>query len=137
MRRVLGNEAGLTIRRAVLIIATVTTLVTVVAGILMRQIDSASFDTIGQGLWWAVQTVTTVGYGDKVPESPAGRILAAIVMLTGIGFITVITASVTAAFVEAARRRMGQADAHATIVKLDDLVERLDRIEKKIDAPRP
>ena len=55
-------------------------------------------------MWWAVQTVTTVGYGDHVPETDAGQILAAAVMLLGIGFITVITASITGAFVARSRR---------------------------------
>ena len=64
MRRVLGRDVDLTARRAVLIIASVTTLVTVAAGFLMREVDSKDFSTIGQGMWWAVQTVTTVGYGD-------------------------------------------------------------------------
>ncbi len=55
-------------------------------------------------MWWAVQTVTTVGYGDDVPTTNAGQILAAAVMLLGIGFITVITASITGAFVARSRR---------------------------------
>ena len=126
----------LSARRAVLIIATVTTFVTVVAGILMRYIDEKDFTSIGQGLWWAVQTVTTVGYGDDVPTSVGGRLLASFVMLTGIGFISVVTASVTAGFVEAARRRMGRVSEQATLAKLDELVEQLDRIEKRLKEPR-
>ena len=55
-------------------------------------------------MWWAVQTVTTVGYGDHVPETALGQILAAVVMLLGIGFVTVITASITGAFVARSRR---------------------------------
>ena len=62
--------------------------------------------TSGWGLWWAVQTVTTVGYGDTVPQTLAGRALATLVMLTGIGFISVVTAAITAAFIESARRRL-------------------------------
>ena len=137
MRRVLGRDVDLTARRAVLIIASVTTLVTVAAGFLMREVDSKDFSTIGQGMWWAVQTVTTVGYGDEVPTSTGGRLLAALVMLTGIGFITVVTASVTAVFVEAARRRMGHAGQQATLDKLEDLAERLERIENRLQqSPR-
>jgi voltage-gated potassium channel len=135
MRRVLGNEIELTARRAVLIIATVTTVVTVAAGFFMRHVDAKDFSTFGQGMWWAVQTVTTVGYGDEVPQTTGGRLLAALVMLTGIGFISVVTASVTAAFVEAARRRMGKAGEQATLAKLDELVQRLDRIEKRLQEP--
>jgi voltage-gated potassium channel len=129
------GSVELSARRAVLIIATVTTLVTVVAGVLMRYIDEKDFTSIGQGLWWAVQTVTTVGYGDDVPTSVGGRLLAALVMLTGIGFISVVTASVTAGFVEAARRRMGRVSEQATLAKLDELAERLERIEKRLQQP--
>src|SRR6185503_13084708 len=81
-------------RRASVIIAAVTTAITIGAGLLMTVVDRHDFPTIGGGLWWAVQTVTTVGYGDKVPVTTAGRILAAIVMLQGIGLVTVITAAI-------------------------------------------
>ena len=138
MRKRAFGEAGveLSARRAVFIIAIVTTTVTVVAGLVMRWVDARDFDTFGQGLWWAVQTVTTVGYGDKVPTTTGGLFLAALVMLTGIGFISVVTASVTAGFVEAARRRRGHAGEQATLATLDELVARLDRIEKRLQEPR-
>ena len=69
--------------------------------------DHERYPTIGSGLWWAVQTTTTVGYGDNVPQSAAGRLVAAAVMLFGIGFLTVITAAITSTFV--ARSRLEQA----------------------------
>ena len=83
----------------------------------MTVVDSKGFPSIGLGLWWAVQTVTTVGYGDVVPTTVAGQIIAAIVMLLGIGFVTVITASITGAFVARSRK--------------DDqeVIQRLERIE--------
>ena len=58
---------------------------------------------MGSGLWWAVQTVTTVGYGDYVPRNVAGRLVATFVMLGGIGFLTVITAAITSSFVARSR----------------------------------
>ena len=61
-------------RRAATVIATVTTIATVGFGLLMTTIDHKNFRTLGQGLWWAVQTVTTVGDGDHVPTTTAGRI---------------------------------------------------------------
>ena len=82
-------------RTAAAVIATVTTTITVAAGLLMTVIDHKGFPSLGSGLWWAVQTVTTVGYGDHVPETATGQVLAAVVMLLGIGFVTVITASIT------------------------------------------
>ena len=61
-----------------------------------------------------MQTVTTVGYGDHVPETAIGQLVAALVMLLGIGFLTVITASITSTFVARARRAQGGADGRGT-----------------------
>src|SRR5436190_24400352 len=96
----------LTALRAARIIASVTVSVTIVAGVLIHFTDKKSFPNIGDSLWWAIQTVTTVGYGDLVPTSAAGRLVAALVMLVGIGFLTVITAAITSTFIETARRRI-------------------------------
>jgi voltage-gated potassium channel len=119
----------LTAWRAAKIIATVTVAVTVIAGVLMRVTDPARYANIGDGLWWAIQTVTTVGYGDLVPTSAAGRLLAALVMVLGIGFLTVITASITSTFVEGARQRMEGTTTDVVSAKLDQIVARLDAIE--------
>jgi voltage-gated potassium channel len=81
-------------------------------------------------MWWAVQTVTTVGYGDAVPVTNLGRILAALVMLLGIGFVTVITASITGAFVSRSRREQHlEGDASSAAGDLQEVIERLERIE--------
>ena len=111
-------------------IASVTTSITILAGALMTVIDRDDFPSIGSGLWWAVQTVTTVGYGDHVPTTAAGKIIAAVVMLLGIGFVTVITASITGAFVARSRREqhVEGADA-ASAEQLAAHHERLERIE--------
>jgi voltage-gated potassium channel len=92
-------------RGAGILIAAITSAITVGAGLLMTVVDSSNFPTLGLGLWWALQTVTTVGYGDHAPTDAAGRIVAALVMLLGIGFITVITAWITSAFVEQSRQK--------------------------------
>ena len=94
-------------RGAAIVIATVSTLMTVGAGILMTVVDHENFPSVGSGLWWAVQTVTTVGYGDNVPTTLAGRLVAALVMFLGIGFLTVITATITSTFVSRSRREQG------------------------------
>ncbi len=70
-------------RGAAIVIATASTAMTVGAGVLMTVVDRENFPSIGSGLWWAVQTVTTVGYGDNVPTNLAGRLVAALVMLLG------------------------------------------------------
>jgi voltage-gated potassium channel len=126
----------LTALRAARIIASVTIAVTVIAGVLMRFTDAKSFPNIGDGLWWAIQTVTTVGYGDLVPTSPAGRLVAALVMVVGIGFLTVITAAITSTFIETARRRIEGTTSDALSIKLDQIAERLDAIEAGLNNDR-
>ncbi len=119
----------LTAGRAARIIASVTISVTIIAGWLIHLTDSQNFPTMGDGLWWAVQTVTTVGYGDAVPTSTTGRLIAAFVMVGGIGFLTVITAAITSTFIENTRRRLDGETDDALSVKLDRLNVRLDTIE--------
>ena len=96
-------DRATTPRGAAVVIASTTIVITFAAGILMRVIDREHYPSIGSGLWWAVQTTTTVGYGDNVPTTVGGRLLAALVMLFGIGFITVITAAITSTFVTRSR----------------------------------
>jgi voltage-gated potassium channel len=57
------------------------------------------------GVWWAVVTITTVGYGDIVPVTDAGRVIAVIVMIVGIGFLAVLTGAIAERFIHAERRR--------------------------------
>jgi voltage-gated potassium channel len=125
-------------RGAAVVIATVSTSITVGAGLLMTVADRDSFPSIGSGLWWAVQTVTTVGYGDHVPETVAGQLVAALVMLVGIGFLTVITAAITSTFVSRSRRE--QTPSSAIITPTEDQLRqisgRLERIEAALtDRP--
>lgn len=129
---------SLTARRAAVIIAGFTVMITLAGGILMRLLDHREYHTFGKGLWFALQTVTTVGYGDVTPRQSSGRTIATVVMLAGIGFLAVITATVTASLVESSRRRfVGQADAEMT-ERLGEVNERLARIEALLDrAPAP
>ena len=92
-RRLTERLATLTLRKAVGLIVTTATLLAVTAAVLERLIDPA-FDTLPEALWFAVTTVSTVGYGDFVPESGAGRIVAAALMLTGLALIPMITSVV-------------------------------------------
>ena len=94
----------------------------------MTVLDDDNFPTLGSGLWWAVQTVTTVGYGDNVPTNVSGQLLAAVVMLLGIGFLTVITAAITSTFVSRPRQIPSGADQPAA-EQLQQMNERLERIE--------
>jgi voltage-gated potassium channel len=120
-------------RQAAVVIAVVSTSITLIAGVLMTVIDHRNFPSLGSGLWWGVQTVTTVGYGDRVPTSVGGQLLAALVMLLGIGFITVITAAITSSFVSRARlERPLAGDGVPVAEQLKKIDERLERIEAAV-----
>ena len=127
-------------RGAAVVIAVTSIVVTVGAGILMTVAEHERFPSIGSGLWWAIQTTTTVGYGDNVPENVPGRLVAAFVMLFGIGFLTVITAAITSTFV--ARSRSASSSEAPTAEQLRQfdqqlrqLDERLERIEAALTRP--
>jgi hypothetical protein len=92
-------------RRAALQIASATVVIATAGGVLGWALDRKDFPTLGEGLWWSLQTVTTVGYGDVVPHRTEGRVIGGVVMLTGVAFIAVITSAVTAALIESARRK--------------------------------
>jgi len=68
-------QETLTARRAAGIIAAFTVAITIAGGVLERVVDHREFHTIGKGLWFALQTVTTVGYGDVTPKYRDGRII--------------------------------------------------------------
>ena len=127
----------LTPRRAAVIIATYTTLVTFAGALVAWLTDRRDFDSFGDALWWALQSVTTVGYGDIVPSSGTGRVIGAFVMISGIAFLTVITAAVTAALIETARRRQLRAPEREQLQELHSEVSaRLSAIEERLDELR-
>jgi len=121
--------ATLTARRAWQLIALTTFCVGFVGGVFMWVFDHEDFPTLGSGVWFAIQSITTVGYGDRVPTSAAGRVVATVVIVMGLGFVSVFTATITATFVESARRRRRAPDA----ITLEHIAQRLDQIEALMD----
>ena len=126
-------ERELTARRAGTAIALMTLATTLAGGIVITLVDQKEFPTLREGMWWSVQTVTTVGYGDVVPTSTPGRLIGTIVMVVGIGFLTVVTAAITATFIESARRRFTARRHDPVSHELERISERLDRIEARLD----
>jgi voltage-gated potassium channel len=92
--------------------------------------NGSTFHSYGDALWWAVVTVTTVGYGDKYPVSPGGRGVAAVLMFVGIGLIGVLTASIASYFVE----ERANTDAAAVSSRLDHLEGMLGRLLATTDG---
>lgn len=66
---------------------------------LVERGENTQFDRLGSGLWWAVVTMTTCGYGDKVPLTTAGRIIGAVVMISGVVLLSVFTAAVSSSVI--------------------------------------
>ena len=89
--------------------------------------DAGNIKTFGDALWWAVTTITTVGYGDRYPVTAAGRGIAALLMVTGIAFFGVLTANVAAFFLERDEQATEPEDD-----RLDEILRRLAAIESRL-----
>jgi voltage-gated potassium channel len=103
------RKRGLRPRLAAAVIASAWLVAIVGFGVLERVFDPDRFETVWDGMWWATQTVTTVGYGDIVPSSGAGRVIASILMIGGLSFFAVITGIITSGFVARAQARVATA----------------------------
>jgi voltage-gated potassium channel len=86
------------------------------------------------GVWWAITTVSTVGYGDTYPHTDAGRAIAIVVMGVGIGFIAILTAAAAERFLRAQRQE--HHELAAVEAKLDEVLRKLDAVEAAA-ASRP
>ncbi len=126
-RRATETLVGLTLRKALGLILTVATVLAIAAAVLERLIDPA-FDTFPQALWFAVTTVSTVGYGDYVPESGAGRVVASVLMLTGLGLIPLITSAVVSILVAQRSRESREEE----IRHLQQILDRLESVEARL-----
>ena len=134
LQRSLDDGRQLTARRAAWVIAGSTFVLTLAGGVGAWLIDRKDFDSVWDALWWAVQTVTTVGYGDVVPEHVAGRLIGVVLMLQGIALLTVITAAVTATLIEQARQRLRRSQPDAVLAKLEQVEARLESIEQRLPS---
>jgi voltage-gated potassium channel len=114
-------------------------LLALVGAVFMRIADPDNFPSIGVAVWWALQTITTVGYGDVVPTTVAGRVVAGVEMVTGVSFIAFLTAAVTSTVIQrgeeasqTAERLAREASTKAIIDAVTHLNARLESIEQKL-----
>lgn len=126
------SRRPLTPRRAAWAIAVTTSLVTLAGGVLIWLLDHREFPDLGTSLWWSLQTVTTVGYGDVVPNQTGGRLIGAVVMLQGIALITIVAAAVTATLIEQVRLRRAASADDGISARLEQIDARLETIEQAL-----
>ncbi len=140
----------LSVRKAMGVIVSATVVSVLLGGVLITLIDPHDFENVGDGMWWALQTVTTVGYGDVVPTNAAGRVIGAVIMLESIAFVSIVTAAITSSFVERARRQAAEAAVAAEAAEasrpseyepltaqLADITARLDQIQRSLGIDGP
>ena len=123
-------------------LATTFLLLGLAGAVVMRIVDEHDFPSFGLATWWVLQTVTTVGYGDVVPTTTAGKVIGGLEMAIGVALISLLTASVTSAVVEhgeAAERtqeRLRQDENTAAILEaIAGIDRRLSRIESAPENP--
>ena len=126
-KRLIARMVSLTLRKSLFVIVSVAAMLATAAAVLERLIDPA-FDTFPQALWFSVTTVSTVGYGDYVPESGAGKFVASALMLTGLGLIPLITSIVVSVLV--AQQSRAQREEEQRDLTL--ILERLDSLDRKL-----
>jgi voltage-gated potassium channel len=124
-QRARGGLAG----EAAKLVAATSALVIFIGGVAVLDVErdapGANITTPADAFWWALTTMTTVGYGDRFPVTTAGRAIAAALMIVGIALLGVLTASIAAWFI----REVGQQDEQ----NLDPVQDRIEQLEAKID----
>jgi voltage-gated potassium channel len=118
----------LTLFRAIRLILAIAILLVLVAGALARLVEPETFTSLGLSYWWAVTTVTTVGYGDVVPHDTAGRLVGGMLMLTGLALIPTLTSVVVSALVN----KVAQAQRAEDHRLFEEQYARLARIEERL-----
>ena len=106
-----------------------------VFGTVMWLLDNEDFPRLGPALWWAVATITTVGYGDVVPREPHGRLIASVLMLLGFGSLSILTGTIASALVARQHRRTESVEA-ALLSGLERVERRLEALEARLPGDR-
>jgi len=125
MRRLEGAlESGRILRYLLVTIAVMA----VASGVIIRIVDPEDFPSLGLALWWAAETVTTVGYGDVVPVQPAGRAVASVLMIVGYASLSLLTGIIASVLV---RRRNETQEPPPDFKQLDQRLAEIERLLQK------
>ena len=115
-----------------------------VCAIVIRIVDQHDFRSLGLAVWWALQTVTTVGYGDIVPTTTAGRVVGGIEMVLGVSFIAFLTAGVTSTVIQRGGAAAADADrareernTQTIVDALTETKEAIAQLDKRLSQVAP
>lgn len=107
---------------------------------LERGVPGSNIKTYGDALWWAVVTVTTVGYGDHFPVSPGARAIAGVLMVAGVALFGILTAGIAAFFVEQSNKsrtsKVDEGNEPDVSAQLGEILSRLTVIEAAVNELR-
>jgi voltage-gated potassium channel len=120
------------LRYAALIVFTVV----VGGGLVFVAVEPGQDLSTWDGLWWATETVTTVAYGDIYPTTALGRLVATVVMIAGIGFVTLLTGALAQRFLYGGRRAAPDPAQAEIARKLDELSVRISDLQKALEERR-
>jgi voltage-gated potassium channel len=130
-------------RNAIILIVTIDLGIVLAGGTIIWLFDRPEYEHLGEAFWYTLQTITTVGYGDVTPVEPIGRLVGALIMLLGIAFLSILTATITSSFIDArqaARRAQQDSDERADRARLEAQFEamnaRFDQLEELVRANR-
>jgi voltage-gated potassium channel Kch len=133
--RRIANARSVTIGLAVTFVA-----LAFIGAIVIRFTDEQNFPTLGLAVWWALQTITTVGYGDVVPTTTVGRVVGGAEMVVGVSFVAFLTAGVTSAVVQRAQagaaedeQKREERDLRTIVDALTELRASISDLEKRLD----
>jgi voltage-gated potassium channel Kch len=125
--RRIANARSVTLGLALTFLA-----LSLVGALVIRLADQHNFPSLGLAFWWAIQTVTTVGYGDVVPTTTAGRLVASLEMVIGVSFVAFLTAGVTSTVIQRGQAQAQEAEASQSERDVQTIVDALAQIREAI-----
>jgi voltage-gated potassium channel len=121
-------------RRIFPYLAAATLILALSSALVMTLVDEQDFPNFGLAVWWAIVTLATVGYGDVVPTTVAGRVVGSLVILIGVTFLAFLTATVTSYFVSADQEAAKAEELEEREAADRELKELLRRLEDRLTA---
>jgi voltage-gated potassium channel len=119
-------------RHAAIAIVAFWLVAVLIFGVIERIADPHTFPSVWLAFWWAIQTVTTVGYGDVVPRQTTGKVLAAFLMLGGLSMLSILTATITSAFIAYRQEQARETGEDPVAIQLEEIGRRLVTIEGEL-----